>query len=102
MGHQAEHSRRLQTLIENVSADIRGLPECLFDQGQTSVERLRGKCIPGPVFLGRLQGATLNPLFDVGNDRFENLVRNQIFQQAGLSVLSQANSAPSAALALLG
>jgi flagellin len=31
-----------------------------------------------------------------------SLTRNQIFQQAGLSVLSQANSSPSAALTLLG
>ena len=31
-----------------------------------------------------------------------SMTRNQIFQQAGLSVLSQANSSPSAALALLG
>jgi len=31
-----------------------------------------------------------------------SLTRNQIFQQAGLSVLAQANSSPSAALSLLG
>jgi flagellin len=31
-----------------------------------------------------------------------NMTRNQIFQQAGISILSQANSAPQAALSLLG